>query len=61
MFSNKVQRQDILNAQKHLEDILIIQDIFREAIKICLDKDSVPEKHISERLLDFYQNILHLI
>lgn len=49
----KVQRQDILNAQKHLEDILIIQDIFREGIKICLDKDNMPEKHVSERLLEF--------
>lgn len=49
----KVQRQDILNAQKHLEDILIIQDIFKDAIKICLDKDNMSEKHISERLLEF--------
>ena len=49
----KVQRHDILNAQKHLEDILIIQGIFKDAIKICLDKDNLPGKHISERLLEF--------
>ena len=31
------------------EEVVIIQEIFQDAIELCIDKDNLADRHISER------------
>lgn len=53
-FMSNLKRQNIIDAQKHLEEVITIHEIFTYGLKICLDKERIPERHISEKLMDFF-------
>lgn len=36
-----------------LEEVVILQDIFKFAIDLCLNKDNMRDRHVSEKLLGF--------
>ena len=50
---DEIYRQDINDVKAILEEVLIIQEIFSYAIRLCLDKDNLPHRHISEKLIGF--------
>ena len=50
---DEIYRQDINNVKDILEEVIIIQEIFSDAIHLCLDKENLPNRHISEKLVGF--------
>ena len=50
---DKIYRQDIEDSRNILEEVVILYEIFREAIKLCLDKENSKSRHISEKLIGF--------
>ncbi|MCI9625376.1 MAG: hypothetical protein HFI90_01190 [Clostridia bacterium] len=53
-FMSNLKRQHITDAQKHLEEVITIHEIFIYGLKICLDKENMPARHVSEKLMDFF-------
>ena len=50
---DRIYRQDIEDSRNILEEVIILYEIFREAIKLCLDKENLKSRHISEKLIGF--------
>ena len=48
-----IRRKDIEDVKAILEEVIIIQEIFSDAIHLCLDKENLPDRHISEKLVGF--------
>ena len=53
-FMRELKRQHIINAKNHLEEIIAIYETFTYGLKICLDKENSPAKHVSEKLMEFF-------
>lgn len=50
---NAEQLKQIAVCLEELERVIELQEIFREAADMCLDKESRPDKIMSERLCEF--------
>lgn len=46
-------KSDIGNAVNILEEVVTLQEIFKFAIDLCLNKDNMPDRHVAEKLLGF--------
>lgn len=53
-FMRELKRQHIINAKNHLEEVIAIYETFTYGLKICLDKETEPAIHVSEKLIKFF-------
>lgn len=52
-FMKEPRRKHIIDAKNHLEEVIIIHEIFSYGLELCLDKENMPSKHVSEKLMEF--------
>ena len=45
--------ENIRLAKDTLKEVIFLQDIFKFAINLCLDKENSPDRHVSEKLVGF--------
>ena len=45
--------ENIRSVKDTLKEIVFLQDIFKFAINLCLDKENLPDRHVSEKLVGF--------
>ncbi len=50
---DEIYKKDIATAIETLEEVLVLQEIFKFAINLCLDKENLPKRHVSEKLVGF--------
>ena len=50
---DEIYKKDIATAIETLDEVLLLQEIFKFAINLCLDKENLPKRHVSEKLVGF--------
>ena len=46
-------KENIQLAKDALKEVIFLQDIFKFAINLCLDKENLPDRHVAEKLVGF--------